>query len=78
MTRNILQMLRDGLSHIHMLRLDTNATREDVLGDLEQRFVQLMGLIVTTPTVQNFTLPIDNFDQNDVFLNKESTVMKDR
>jgi hypothetical protein len=70
-------MIQGSLSHIHSLRLDKTATRDDVLGDLEQRFVRLMGLIVTTPTVDNFALPINNFDQNDVFLNKESTVTND-
>jgi len=34
----------------------------------------LMSRIVTTPTVDNFLLPINNFDQNDVFLNKDSIV----
>jgi hypothetical protein len=74
MAGNILQLIQDSLQHIYVLRQDKNATREDVIADLEQRFVQLMHHIVATPTVDNFLLPIDNFDQNDVFLNKDSTV----
>jgi hypothetical protein len=74
MSGNILQMIQDGLTHIHRLRLDPHATREDVLGDMEQRFTRLMSRIVTTPTVDNFLLPINAFDQNDVFLNKDAIV----
>jgi hypothetical protein len=70
----ILQMIQDGLLHIHNLRLDGNATRDDVLGDMEQRFIKLMSRIVTTPNVENFLLPINSFDQNDVFLSKDATV----
>ena len=74
MNGNLLQMIQDGLTHIHSLRLDPHATREDILGDMEQRFTRLMSRIVTTPTVDNFLLPINDFDQNDVFLNKDSIV----
>jgi hypothetical protein len=74
MNGNLLQMIQDGLTHIHRLRLDPHATREDILGDMEQRFTRLMSRIVTTPTVDNFLLPINDFDQNDVFLNKDSIV----
>jgi hypothetical protein len=71
---NMLQMIQDGLVHIHNLKLDPHATRDDVLGDMEQRFTKLMSRIVTTPNVDNFLLPINHFDQNDVFLNKDSIV----
>jgi hypothetical protein len=74
MSNNILHMIQDGLRHIYSLREDTNATRADVLDDLEQRLIHLMSLIVTTPCVDNFLLPINHFDQNDVFLNKDSVV----
>jgi hypothetical protein len=49
--------------------VDTTAKREDILDDLEQRMVHMMHRIVSTPTVDNFVLPINSFDQNDVFLN---------
>ena len=71
---NMLQMIQDGLVHIHNLRLDPHTKPEDILGDMEQRFIKLMSRIVTTPNVDNFLLPIHSFDQNDVFLNKDSIV----
>ena len=70
----MLHMIQDGLTHIHRLRLDPHATRDDVLGDMEKRFTRLMSRIVTTPTIDNFLLPINDFDQNDVFLKKHSIV----
>jgi hypothetical protein len=66
---NIIQQLQGGLLLIQQLRVDTTAKREDILDDLEQRMVHMMHRIVATPTVDNFVLPINSFDQNDVFLN---------
>lgn len=74
MSRNLIQLLNDTQDHIHMLRNDPNATRADILDDLEMYLVNMQHCIVTTPTVNNYVLPIDNFDHNDVFLRKDIAI----
>ena len=78
MTRNLIQLLTDLQNHIHMLRLEKNATTEDILGDVENRVVQIYHRIVTTPTVNNYVLPIDEYDNNDVFLKPNTPIMPER
>jgi hypothetical protein len=78
MTRNLIQLLTDLQNHIHMLRLEKSATTEDILGDVENRVVQIYHRIVTTPTVNNYVLPIDEYDNNDVFLKPNTPIMPER
>ena len=78
MTRNLVQLLTDLQNHIHMLRIDKNATAEDILGDVENRVVEIYHRIVTTPTVNNYVLPIDEYDNNDVFLKPNTPIMPER
>jgi hypothetical protein len=78
MTRNLVQLLTDLQNHIHMLRIDKNATTEDILGDVENRVVEIYHRIVTTPTVNNYVLPIDEYDNNDVFLKTNTPIMPER
>jgi hypothetical protein len=61
-----------------MLRLEKSATTEDILGDVENRVVQIYHRIVTTPTVNNYVLPIDEYDNNDVFLKPNTPIMPER
>jgi hypothetical protein len=44
---------------------------------MEQRVIQLMQCVVSTPSVCNFVLPIDDFDHNDVFLRPDTVVMSE-
>ena len=78
MTRNLIQLLTDLQNHIHMLRLEKSATTEDILVDVENRVVQIYHRIVTTPTVNNYVLPIDEYDNNDVFLKPNTPIMPER
>ena len=57
-----------------MLRSETSATRTDILDDMETHLVDILHCIVNTPTVHNYVLPIDQFDQNDVFLRKDTAI----
>lgn len=57
-----------------MLRNDQNATKDDILGDMETRLVEVYHRIVTTPSVFNYVLPIDEYDNNDVFLRQNAYV----
>jgi hypothetical protein len=74
MTRNLVQLIKDLQNHIEMLRHDKNATRDDILGDMETRIVEIYHRIVTTPTVYNYVLPIDEYDNNDVFLRQNISI----
>ena len=74
MARNLVQLLNDLQNHIHILRTDKNATPEDILGDVEARIVEIYHRIVTTPTVNNYVLPIDVYDNNDVFLRQHTSI----
>jgi hypothetical protein len=74
---NLLQLLQATQTHIYKLRLDRNTTREDIIDDMEQRVIQLMQCVVSTPSVCNFVLPIDDFDHNDVFLRPDTVVMSE-
>jgi hypothetical protein len=74
MPLNLIQQLKLTQDHIHMLRTDPNATCVDILDDMETHMVNILHCIVTTPTVHNFVLPIDSFDNNDVFLKKEHAI----
>jgi hypothetical protein len=74
MTRNLVQLIKDLQNHIHMLRNDKTATRDDILGDIETRIVEVYHRIVTTPTVYNYVLPIDEYDNNDVFLRQNTSI----
>jgi hypothetical protein len=73
-TRNLIQMITDTQNHIRMMREDSKVSREDILDDLENRLVQVFHRVVTTPTVTNFVLPIDEFDHNDVFLRADTAI----
>lgn len=77
MPMNLLQLLQETQTHIYRLRLDKNATRDDIIDDMEHRVIQLMQCVVSTPSVHNFVLPIDDFDHNDVFLRPDSVVMSE-
>jgi len=57
-----------------MMRNDKNITQEDILGDIETRVVEIYHRIVTTPTVNNYVLPIDAYDNNDVFLRQNTSI----
>jgi hypothetical protein len=57
-----------------MLRTNSNATRADILDDMEMYMVNILHCVVTTPTVNNYVLPIDQFDHNDVFLKKDNAI----
>jgi hypothetical protein len=74
MPRNLLQLLQETQTCLYKLRLDTHATRTDVIDDMEQRVIELMQCVVSTPSVYNFVLPIDDFDHNDVFLRPDTVV----
>jgi hypothetical protein len=78
MTRNLVQLLKDLQNHIHLLRTDKSASTEDVLGDVENRIVEIYHRIVTTPTVNNYVLPIDEYDNNDVFLKLHTPIIAER
>ncbi len=78
MTRNLVQLLTDLQNHIHMLRLEKSATAEDILGDVENRVVQIYHRIVTTPTVNNYVLPIDEYANNAVYLKTNTPIMPER
>jgi hypothetical protein len=74
MSRNLVQLIKDLQNHIQMLRNDQNATKDDILGDMETRLVEVYHRIVTTPSVFNYVLPIDEYDNNDVFLRQNAYV----
>ena len=74
MPRNLIQLLKDTQDHIFMLRSAPGVSREDILDDMESHMVNILHCIVTTPTVANFVLPIDDFDHNDVFLKKDNAI----
>jgi len=74
MPLNLIQHLKNAQDHVHMLRSETSATRTDILDDMETHLVDILHCIVNTPTVHNYVLPIDQFDQNDVFLRKDTAI----
>jgi hypothetical protein len=71
---NLLKLLQQTQEYMSVLRLDSNASKLDVLDDVESRLVQLIHRVISTPTVNNFVIPIGAYDQNDVFLRQEAVV----
>jgi hypothetical protein len=67
-------MLNDAQNLIYVLRSDPNVSKVDILDDLELHMVKILHCIVTTPSVTNYVLPIDDYDHNDVFLTKDKPV----
>jgi hypothetical protein len=73
MNSNLLQLIQDNLNHIEKLRHD-NSSREDILDDLRERQVILIKKMIHTANTANFVLPVNSYDQTDIFLREGVSV----
>ena len=68
MYTNLLQLIQDNINHIEKMKHDENVSREDILEDMRERQILLIEKMIYTANTANYILPINAFDQNDIFL----------
>ena len=68
MYTNLLQLIQDNINHIEKMKHDENVSREDILEDMRERQILLIEKMIYMANTANYILPIDAFDQNDIFL----------
>jgi len=74
MDTNLLQLIQDNISHIEAMKQDQTVSREDILEDMRERQILLMKKMIYTANTANYILPINAFDQNDIFLQEGVSV----
>jgi hypothetical protein len=74
MNTNLLQLIQDNINHIEKLRHDETASRVDILDDMRERQILLIKKMIYTANTANYILPINAYDQTDVFLQEGVSV----
>jgi len=74
MNTNLLQLIQDNINYIERLRHDETASRVDILDDMRERQILLIKKMIYTANTANYILPINAYDQTDVFLQEGVTV----
>ena len=74
MNTNLLQLIQDNLHHIEKMRHDESVSRGDLLDDMRERQILLIKKMVYTANTANYILPINAYDQTDIFLQEGVSV----
>jgi hypothetical protein len=74
MNTNLLQLIQDNINHIETMRHDETVSRVDVLDDMRERQILLIKKMIYTANTANYILPINAYDQTDVFLQEGVSV----
>jgi hypothetical protein len=74
MNTNLLQLIQDNINHIETMRYDETVSRVDVLDDMRERQILLIKKMIYTANTANYILPINAYDQTDVFLQEGVSV----
>lgn len=66
--RSLLQLIHEGMDYLRKAEHNSAISKQDVIHDMLSKYTAEIHLLVCTPTVANYCLPIDPSPETDEFL----------